>query len=437
LNDRLEKWVQHLEALHPDKIELGLDRIKAVAIRAGLSNPNFKCITVAGTNGKGSTVAYIRSILAASGYKVGVYTSPHFIDFAERVVIDTQQASADNLCNAFESIEAVREDTPLTYFEFTTLAAIHCFRSAGIDVALLEVGLGGRLDAVNAWDADVACITSIGIDHVDWLGDDRARIAEEKAGVARRGKPLVCGELSPPTSIETVCDRVGAQLIQRNRDFHVEAIDADKWRYVESDYSISLPNPAIDATWARDNAAVAISACRAFVRECSGVVDNSLTDDSIALAIKNTTVIGRLQKLVHNDIELILDVAHNEAAATKLCEYLDNAPVAGVTRAVFGCMKDKDLDAIINAVQQPIDEWFVSSLDTDRGLPASDIAQCVTQNARVDESTGQQVSCMSFATVIQAVEAAVAQSSVIDRVVVFGSFHVVAPVLGALANHSQ
>jgi len=358
---------------------------------------------------------------------VGVYTSPHFIDFAERVVIDTQQASADNLCNAFESIEAVREDTPLTYFEFTTLAAIHCFRSAGIDVALLEVGLGGRLDAVNAWDADVACITSIDIDHVDWLGDDRARIAEEKAGVARHGKPLVCGELSPPTSIAAVCDRIGAQLLQRNRDFHIEAVDADSWRYVETDYSVTLPQPAMDATWARDNAAVAICACRALVRECSDVAsaDSKLIDDSIAFAIQNTTVIGRLQKLVHNDIQLILDVAHNEAAATKLCEYLTNEPANGVTRAVFGCMKDKDLEAIINAIQQPIDEWFVSSLDTDRGLPASEIARCI----RANKSAKQQISCTSFTTVIQAVEAAVAQSSVQDRVVVFGSFHVVAPVL--------
>jgi len=431
LNDRLDKWVQRLEALHPDKIELGLDRIKAVALRAGLSNPNYKLITVAGTNGKGSTIAFIRSILAASGYKVGVYTSPHFIDFAERIVIGTQQVSAESLCDAFESIESVREDTPLTYFEFTTLAAIHCFAAAGIDVALLEVGLGGRLDAVNAWDADVACITSIDIDHVDWLGDDRARIAEEKAGVARRGKPLVCGELSPPTSIAAVCDRKGARLIQRNRDFHIEAVDADSWRYVEADYSVRLPKLAMDATWAMDNASVAVCACRTFVRECSGVApaDIKLTDESIASAIQNTTVTGRLQKLVHNDVQLILDVAHNEAAATKLCEYLTKEPVNGVTRAVFGCMKDKDLNAIINAIQKPIDEWFVSDLDTDRGLPASEIADCIKGN----ESVERQGSCMSFATVIQAVEAAVAQSGLQDRVVVFGSFHVVAPVLDSLA----
>jgi len=430
LSDRLDKWGQHLEALHPDKIELGLDRIKAVASRAGLSNPHFKCITVAGTNGKGSTVAFARSILAAQGYKVGVYTSPHFIDFAERIVIDTQQVSAESLCDAFESIEAVREDTQLTYFEFTTLAAIHCFTAANVDVALLEVGLGGRLDAVNAWDADVACITSIDIDHVDWLGDDRTIIAEEKAGVARHGKPLICGELSPPASIAAVCDRVGAQLVQRNRDFHVEAIDADSWRYIEPDYSVVLPTPSIGAYWAKDNAAVAIGVCRAFVRECSY---KPIDDENIALAMQNTTVMGRLQKLTYKDIQLVLDVAHNEAAATKLCEYLKSTPVSGVTRAVFGCMKDKELDTIIQAIHQAIDEWFVASLDTDRSLPAKEIAQYLSENVNPKTIDKQQISPANFATVMQAVDAAVAQSGSQDRVVVFGSFHAVAPVLEALA----
>ena len=215
--------------MQPDKIELGLERIKQVATATGLDHPQFRIITVAGTNGKGSTVAYCEAILSDLGYRTGVYTSPHFVEFNERIVVDNKRVDDGLLCEAFDAIENCRDNVALTYFEFTTLAAVYCFSAAKIDVAILEVGLGGRLDAVNAWDSDIACISSIGIDHIDWLGDDRESIGHEKACVARHGKVLVCGDTNPPKSIAATVNNIGATLAQRNHDFHADRVDKHQW----------------------------------------------------------------------------------------------------------------------------------------------------------------------------------------------------------------
>lgn len=402
--------------MQPDRIELGLARIKKVAEYAGLSSPEFQVITVAGTNGKGSTVAYTASVLRAMGKSVGVYTSPHFIDFNERIVIDDKRASEADLCEAFEHIDTHCGDTTLTYFEFTTLAAMYCFIKNAVDIAVLEVGLGGRLDAANAWDSDVAGITSIGIDHTDWLGDDRESIGFEKAGVARKGCSLVCGEKNPPHSILEHAQDTGVNLLQIGKDFSVIA-SAQQWTYRGPKGTLDLPFPAIDAAWAIDNAAVAICMC--------GELLGSMPPVSvIATAMKEVSMDGRMQSLVYQSVPVLLDVAHNQAAAAMLAAYLKDNPVDGSTFAVFSCMQDKDAVAIVNELGSVVDQWFVAQIDYPRAYEAAKLVELLTTEADVQAEV--------FISVIPAFDAAVAQSQVGSRVVVFGSFHLVGPVLELL-----
>ena len=408
--------------MQPDKIELGLERIQQVAKSAGLDRPSFRIITVAGTNGKGSTVAYCDAMLRHQGYRTGVYTSPHFIDFNERIVVGNDRVAEAALCEAFDRIDAVRADIPLTYFEFTTLAAMHCFGAAGIDVAILEVGLGGRLDAVNAWDAELACVSSIGIDHTDWLGDDREAIGREKAGVARKGKILVCGDPDPPQSIATTASDIGANLLQRDRDFSVTRLSETVWRYTDEACSLELPTPAIKGGWACDNAAVAICAIHRFT-EAEAWPDR----DAIEYALQSVTMTGRMQFAKLSGTELILDVAHNRAAAKLLADYLRDHPITGATHAVFGCMQDKDADAILSAMAPMIDHWCIAEIDYPRAMQAAEISSLVNSAELNADLTDKQPDTRVFTSVIQAVHEAVAKSSPDDRIVVFGSFHVVGP----------
>jgi len=353
--------LHRLEQMQPDKIELGLGRIKRVAAATGLDHPQFRIITVAGTNGKGSTVAYCDAILSDLGYRTGVYTSPHFIEFNERIVVDNERVDDSLLCEAFDAIESHRGDVALTYFEFTTLAAVYCFTAAKIDVAILEVGLGGRLDAVNAWDSDIACISSIGIDHIDWLGDDRESIGHEKACVARRGKVLVCGDTNPPESIAAAVNSIGATLAQRNRDFHVESADEHRWRYHDAKQNFLLPRPAIAGDWACDNAAVAICTMDHFL-------DSPLLQSTIERALARVTMTGRMQTLMADNVPVILDVAHNAAAAEKLAGFLTEHPIEGVTRAVFACMQDKDSVAIVESMSPCVGRWYIAEIDYPRAF---------------------------------------------------------------------
>jgi len=413
----LQLWLQRLEQMQPDKIELGLDRIKKVALKAGLAQPEFGIITVAGTNGKGSTVAFCDAILTGLGHSTGVYTSPHFIEFNERIVIRNERVDDGLLVEAFEVIDNARSSVALTYFEFTTLAGIYCFSQAKIDVAILEVGLGGRLDAVNAWDSTVACISSIGIDHTDWLGDDRESIGREKAGVARNGQVLVCGDTNPPASIATTVSKIGATLIQRGTGFHVDSAAGDQWHYKDAMQNLTLERPAIQADWACDNAAVAICTVSQFL----GAPPSTA---AIQSALQQVTMTGRMQMLEFENIPVILDVAHNAAAAARLADFLAGHSVSGNTRAVFACMQDKDVTAIVKALSAHIDNWYIAQIDYARSMSAENIEREVLQH--------RQTNTEIFASVIQATGAAVAQSTVGDRVVVFGSFHVVGPALEVL-----
>ncbi len=417
----MHDWLRYLEQLQPDKIELGLERITRVAGQLDLQSPGFRVITVAGTNGKGSTAAYIDAMLTALGYRTGVYTSPHFIHFNERIVIDGRRVGEDRLCRAFAAIEQARADVALTYFEFTTLAGIWCFAEAGIDVAILEVGLGGRLDATNAWDSEVACISSIGIDHVEWLGNDRESIGAEKAGVARQGCALICGDTNPPASIARVAGEKGALLLQRDRDFFVEPLLDSQWSYEDQSTKLQLPAPAIAGKWACDNAAVAITAVAKFIGSLPAT-------PVIESALANVVMPGRMQILQYGDTQVLLDVAHNKAAAEQLDAYLSSIRVDGKTLAVFGCMQDKDASAIIDSLVTAVDNWLIAEIDYPRAMPATEISAKLAL-AGVENSE-------NFASVIHAVRAAVAQSGPEDRVVVMGSFHVVGPALDLLNKSS-
>ena len=402
--------------MQPDRIELGLARIKQVAAASGLANPDFDIITVAGTNGKGSTVAFTAGILQRSGYRVGVYTSPHFIDFNERIVINGRRADEQSLCEAFTHIDQLRADTDLTYFEFTTLAAVYCFMQAKVDIAVLEVGLGGRLDAVNAWDSQVACITSIGIDHIDWLGDDRESIGREKAGVARSGRPLICGDKSPPASIAETATATGAVLLQAGEHFSART-DSEGWQYRGPRGQAWLSMPRIAGNWAFDNAAVAITACAEYLGKLPDIT-------AVEATLSRLSIPGRMQQQRVGEVPVLLDVAHNQQAAELLSEHLQQDRQR--TTAVFACMQDKDASVIIKELAATIDRWHVAQLDYPRAIDAQALASLI--------ETGTHAEVEVFTSVIQAFESAVAQSSSRDRVVVFGSFHVVGPVLGFLTS---
>lgn len=411
----LDDWLTRLEQMQPDRIELGLARITRVAAAAGVDKPPFRIVTVAGTNGKGSTVSYLASLVGSEGLSVGVYTSPHFIDFNERIAIDGRRASESELCDAFDLIDRVRGDTDLTYFEFTTLAAMYCFYRSSVDVAVLEVGLGGRLDAVNAWDSDVACVTSIGIDHVDWLGNDREQIGAEKAGIARAGCALVCGDPEPPASIAHTAETIGAPVLQIGQDFRTSP-QHDGWRYEDANGAFNLPLPSIAADWAIGNAAVAICAT-------SQLLGRHVPVEEMRSALRDVSIAGRMQMSRYHGVSLILDVAHNAAAAQLLAAHL-KATAAGKTTAVFSCMQDKDINAILEPMFAAIDRWCVAELDFPRAIKKEQLQQALTGANSVD----------IFATVTTAFEQAVAQSGANDRVVVFGSFHVVGPVLSRLGE---
>ncbi|MEM7255826.1 MAG: bifunctional tetrahydrofolate synthase/dihydrofolate synthase [Pseudomonadota bacterium] len=412
----LRRWLDRLEQMQPDRIELGLERMTRVAATCELLNPSFRIITVAGTNGKGSTVAYTANILMNSAMRVGIYTSPHFIEFNERIVIDQQRIDDALLCEAFALIDARRNGTELTYFEFTTLAAMVAFCRAEVDVAVLEVGLGGRLDAVNTWDCDVGCVTSIGIDHIDWLGDDRESIGREKAGIARAGKALICGDANPPSTIALVAAEVGAVLLETGHDFHYRCDDAG-WQYRGPHASVELPLPQITGEWAVGNASVAITACAELL--------NRLPDTcAVTRALQSVSVPGRMQQLHYRGVPMLLDVAHNPQAAAALARHLQQQPQHTV--AVFSCMQDKDAGAVIAELAEQIHQWQVVQLDYPRAIDAQLLLEMINKQS----PAGAEV----FTSVIQAVESAVAQSTVESRIVVFGSFHVVGPVLELLES---
>ncbi len=410
----LQQWLDYQQSVHPQAIAMGLDRVAAVARTLGLQRPGKHVITVAGTNGKGSTVAFLEAIARAAGLRVGAFTSPHLLRYNERIRVGGVDASDEALVAAFERIEAARGEIALTYFEFGTLAALLIFEQAGLDLALLEVGLGGRLDAVNIVDADVAVITTVDLDHQEFLGTDREAIGFEKAGILRAGKPCVLAERDPPSSVLQRAYALGAFAIRGHSDYLIDALE-DGWRWREPGYQIDLPNPALEAPAQRENAAAAIAALRA--------LDLAVSDAAIRKGVRNARVPGRLQRLPGAP-EQVLDVAHNPQGARQLGLWLAANPRPTV--AVFSALADKDLLGIVAPVAPHVLAWHLGPI-TDagpRGLSAQALAQRL--EGALDPAT-----LHLHPSLAAALAAAAAQAGPAGRVLVFGSFHTVAEALAA------
>lgn len=417
----LADWLARIERLHPKSIEMGLERVRAVAARLACKPAAFS-IVVAGTNGKGSTCAMLESILLASGYRVGCYTSPHLLRFNERIRLLGAQATDEAIVDAFEAVERVRGDTPLTYFEFTTLAALHLFDGAALDVAVLEVGLGGRLDAVNIVDADCAIVTCIDIDHRDYLGDTRERIGWEKAHVMRAGRPAVCSDPSPPESLVRHAAEIGADLHLFGRDFNYSG-DRQQWSFGgRRQRRNSLAYPALRGANQLLNASGVLAALEA-LRDRLPV-----PAQAVRQGLARVELPGRFQLLAGRPA-VILDVAHNPHAAAHLARNLQSMGFHPYTYAVFGMLADKDVDGVIAHLRDTIDHWICCDLPGPRGLPGSALAAKLRAAGLVE---GPERSVAVATTPSQALRLARERAGDDDRIVVFGSFLTVSEAMHVL-----
>ncbi|MDD5179728.1 MAG: bifunctional folylpolyglutamate synthase/dihydrofolate synthase [Gallionellaceae bacterium] len=452
---KLADWLSHLESLHPKTIALGLERVVQVKQRLNLQ-PNFPVIIVGGTNGKGSVCAMLEAMLHAAGYRVGCYTSPHLLAYNERVRIEKKQASDEVLCAAFERVEQARnpsyplplqggglgwgsnsENTPpsspspckgegtnsvghapeisLTYFEFGTLAAMQCFVERKVEVAILEVGLGGRLDAVNVFDHDCAVVTSVDIDHTDYLGDTREQIAFEKAGIFRAGKVAIFGDPDMPAAIASEAQRIGAQLWRLGEQFSFTA-GMQQWNYRGMAGTRSaLPLPALRGAYQLHNASTALAVLDALK------VALPVSMEAVRRGLVEVGLPGRFQVVPGRPL-LILDVAHNPHAARSLAHNLADMPPCPRTFAVFAMLRDKDIAGVVHALNDQIDAWLVAGIAVPRGATGDELVQVLR-----DE--GVKGAVLTFATVTAALQHACNEASENDRIAAFGSFYTVAEVM--------
>ena len=416
----LDQWLDYQLSVHALGVDLGLARVGEVWQRMGAPPVAPVVITVGGTNGKGSTVAFLEAMLGAAGKRVGCYTSPHLLRYNERVRVVGRDVDDAALIDAFERIEAARladpaQAIPLTYFEFGTLAALWIFAHRRLDVAVLEVGLGGRLDAVNIIDADAAIVTTIDLDHQDWLGHDRDAIAREKAGIFRAGRPAIIGDATAPAALFETAQVLGAQTIVAGRDYRMELTDGG-WAWLSNDVAVSLPQPELAAPVQHVNAAAAVAALY--------TLRNRLGFDPAALAagVRTAHVAARLQRFAKNGVaELVIDVAHNPQAAQVLAQWLAANPPRGRNLAVFGALSDKDVAGIIAPLSAQIAQWFVGGLEaeTARGFSAADLI------ARV-RGVVADTPIEAHANIAAALDAAGQRAHADDRILAFGSFFVAA-----------
>lgn len=413
--DTLNEWLAWQETLHTREIDLGLERVARVLERLGKTHPPYTVLTVGGTNGKGSCVAMLEAILGAAGYRVATYTSPHLLRYNERVRICGQEVDDAALCRAFARVDQARGDISLTYFEFGTLAALDIFHDAGLDVAILEVGLGGRLDAVNVVDADVALITSVDLDHLDWLGPDRESIGREKAGIFRAGHPVVCGDPDPPSSLTEHARTLGAPLYRIGQDFDY-AQDAVGWHWWSGGTRRdALPRPSLLGDFQLQNAAAVLMALE-LVRDALPVGQNE-----VRRGLGEVRLPGRFQVLP-GPVERILDVAHNPHGAAALARALRQRPGPGRTLAVVAILGDKDVEAVARCMQPVVDAWYVAGLTLPRGQSGAALAARLA--AAIPDAP-----ISVWERVHEAYAAALREARSGDRIVVFGSFHTVAEVL--------
>jgi dihydrofolate synthase/folylpolyglutamate synthase len=410
--NNLSEWIKYVESVHTAEIELGLDRVGTVAERLNLLQLDCPVIIIGGTNGKGSCVAGLEAIYMAAGYKVAAFTSPYLIRLNEEVRINREEATDQDLCAAFEKIEAVRGDVALTVFEYKTLAALSIFKQSQPDVILLEVGLGGRLDAVNILNADVAIVSSVAIDHADRLGATRELISREKAGIFRAGKPAVCGDYFPPRPLLQYAHSENVPLFCQGEDFsfHHEEEESDwGWQSKKTRY-MNLPLPKL----LLQNMSTVLMAIELLQEKLP------VARAAIDTAFATVTLPGRMEVLPGN-VTRIFDVSHNPAAAELLAEKLKSLPCAGKTHVVFSMLADKDIVGTVRMIKESVDEWYIAALPVKRGTPVDILEEAL---AKADVKN-----IKSYRDVSHAYHAAMDEAKIGDRIVVFGSFYTVAAVM--------
>jgi len=413
----LDDWLRWQETLHPRAIDLGLERVRTVLRRLQPEPPPYLVITVGGTNGKGSCVAFLAATLQAAGYRVGAYTSPHLLRYNERIRVNGVEVDDATLCRIFARIDAARGALSLTYFEFGTLAALEGFREAGVDVAVLEVGLGGRLDAVNVVDADAALVVSVDLDHLEWLGADRDSIGYEKAGIYRTGRPAICADPDPPRRLLEHARNLGAKLYRVGCDYHFARAGA-AWRWwSETARFDDLPIPSLTGRHQLGNAAAALMTL-ASLRDRLTVFP-----DAIRAGLTQARLSGRLQ-IIPGPVEWILDVAHNPHAAAVLAEHLRHHRRPGRTWAMVGLLADKDTDGVIRALAEVVDDWHAVAIPGPRGRTGAELAASLRSTGLVNTVVAHENTDRARRAILDGARAG-------DRIVVFGSFHIVAPVLAA------
>lgn len=412
----LEDWLAWQETLHPSEIELGLERIASV-FHILYPEPEFPIVvTVAGTNGKGSSVAMLDAIFREAGYKVGRYTSPHLFNYNERIAINGQVANDAQICHAFDRIEQARGDTSLTFFEFGTLAALDIFLQDKLDVIILEVGLGGRLDAVNIVDPDVALITAISQDHTQWLGSDLASIAKEKAGIMRSHKPVVSSGQGESATLAACANKIGATFYQSGHDFSFNKQDDGTWRWQSRQQIRSaLPQPALYGEHQLENAAGVLMVIELLSQQLP------VSQQAIRQGLMSVALDGRFQ-IVSAEPVCIFDVAHNTDALKQLARQLDSYSCRGRVLAVLGMLADKDRETALAEIHQRINEWFIAPLTTTRTASAKELDSVLT-------SLDRKINSHCFETITMAFEQAMKNAQPDDCIVVFGSFYTVAEVM--------
>jgi dihydrofolate synthase/folylpolyglutamate synthase len=410
----LTDWLGYIESIHPSTIDLTLERTRIVIERLNL-DVSFPILTIGGTNGKGSTCSILESIYKEAGYKVACYTSPHFLHFNERIKIQAVAVSDDLICEAFSRIESAREGVTLTYFEYGTIAAMIIFSEAHVDVAILEVGLGGRLDAVNVFDADCAIVTTVDLDHMDYLGHTREAIGFEKAGIYRTEKIAICGDFDPPQSLIKHAEFIHADLKIIGKDFGYEAHHDSFDFLIDSSFVMNVPLPKLQGDFQLGNATNALMAVKAMEDKLP------LTEISIQKGITLTLLPGRFQE-VKKMPSLIFDVAHNPQAARSLSHNLKTHAVPGKTIAVFSILKDKDIFGVIKVLNLDIDDWFIAEIQNERAASIETISntiQKINPSAHIE----------AFKNIQEAYQFASKEATRNDRIIVFGSFFTVADIM--------
>ncbi len=414
----LDAWLAWFETLHPKKIDFGLDRIRAVLSSLGIERPSYRVVTVGGTNGKGSCVAMLERIYREAGYRVGAFTSPHLWRFNERIRLDGVDASDEALIELFEIIDAARGEITLSYFESSAVAALLYFARERVDVGVLEVGMGGRLDAVNVYDADAALVVSVDLDHQDYLGSDRETIAVEKAGIFRGGRPAVIADRNPPSSLVAVATERGALTKLVDRDFSVEPAGEGFVYRASGRPERRFPRPRFGGTVQLTNAA----ACIAVVDSIAALLP--VDDAAIARALETVALPGRLDARVVDSVEWLFDVAHNPAAAARYRAAVDALPRPPRTLAVFGAMNDKDLHGVLGPFVADVAHWFVSDVDSERTATPAELEAALAELGAAEVTVHNGIAAATLA--------ARAAARAGERVLVFGSFYSVGPAMAAL-----